>query len=67
MAPDSAVAAADRYLARGIPAYALADSNGRATVYAGAFNGPQAAHTLTASLRAAGLVPVLAYRTGRPI
>ncbi|HWZ58561.1 MAG TPA: hypothetical protein VNW46_06240 [Gemmatimonadaceae bacterium] len=68
MAPDSAVAAADRYLARGIPAYVLAnDSNGRATVYAGAFNGPQAAHTLTASLRAAGLVPVLAYRTGRPI
>jgi hypothetical protein len=67
LSPDSALAAAGRYLARGIPAYALAHPDGRATVYAGAFDNAQAAHPLAASLRAAGLVPVLAYRTGRPI
>jgi hypothetical protein len=67
LSPDSALAAVGRYLARGIPAYALAHPDGRATVYAGAFDNAQAAHPLTASLRAAGLVPVLAYRTGRPI
>jgi hypothetical protein len=69
IAPDSAAQAVDQYLARGIPAYALARPDGRASVYAGAFGAAQAAaaHALTASLRAAGLAPVLAYRTGRPI
>jgi hypothetical protein len=64
---DSAAVAVTHYLARGIPAYALARADGHATVYAGAFDDARAARTLTASLRAAGLVPVLAYRTGRPI
>jgi hypothetical protein len=64
---DSAVTVVEHYLARGIPAYALAHPDGHATVYAGAFDDARAAHALTASLRAAGLTPVLAYRTGRPI
>jgi hypothetical protein len=67
LAADSAVTVVGHYLARGIPAYALAHPDGHATVYAGAFDDARAAHALTASLRAAGLAPVLAYRTGRPI
>jgi hypothetical protein len=67
LAADSAVAVVDHYLARGIPAYLLARPDGHATVYAGAFADAQSAHALIASLRAAGLAPVLAHRTGRPI
>jgi hypothetical protein len=66
LAPDSAHTAVDSYLARGIPAYALTHIDGRANVYAGAFENAQAAAPLTASLKAAGLAPVLVNRTGRP-
>jgi hypothetical protein len=59
---DSAQVAVARYLARGIPAYTLPHPDGRVTIYAGAFDNAQAAGPLTASLRAAGLAPVLSNR-----
>jgi hypothetical protein len=62
LSPDSAQKAVVHYLDRGIPAYTLSHPDGRATVYAGAFDNAQAAGPLTASLRAAGLAPVLSYR-----
>jgi hypothetical protein len=62
---DSAHALAQRYLARGIPAYVLTTAAGGA-VYVGAFTTSDDAGPLTASLRRIGLSPVLAARTGRP-
>ena len=53
------------YGKRGIMAYALQQSNGSATLYTGAFESPAQASTLADSLRALGITPVLAYRTGR--
>jgi hypothetical protein len=50
----------------GIPAYALAQADGTARVYAGAFETPDQTVLLAEQLRAAGLAPVAAYRTGRP-
>lgn len=45
--------------------YVLAQDDGSLRVYAGAFERPEDSASLMASLRAAGLSPVLAYRTGR--
>lgn len=53
------------YSKKGILAYALQQANGSATLYTGAFESPQQATTLADSLRALGITPVLAYRTGR--
>ncbi|MCC6241269.1 MAG: SPOR domain-containing protein [Gemmatimonadaceae bacterium] len=53
------------YGQRGITAYALQQTNGTATLYTGAFETPSQASLLADSLRALGLTPVLAYRTGR--
>lgn len=53
------------YSKRGIIAYALQQTNGSATLYTGAFESPAQASTLADSLRALGITPVLAYRTGR--
>lgn len=53
------------YGQRGITAYALQQTNGTATLYTGAFETPSQATLLADSLRALGLTPVLAYRTGR--
>jgi hypothetical protein len=53
------------YSKRGILAYALQQTNGTATLFTGAFESPQQATTLADSLRALGITPVLAYRTGR--
>lgn len=50
---------------RGIMAYALRQSDGSATIYTGAFESPLQATALADSLRAAGVAPVLVYRTGR--
>lgn len=50
---------------RGIIAYALRQSDGSATIYTGAFESPLQATALADSLRAAGVAPVLVYRTGR--
>lgn len=51
--------------ARGLIAYALRQADGSATIYTGAFESPLQATALADSLRAAGVAPVLAYRTGR--
>lgn len=53
------------YSKRGILAYALQQANGSAVLYTGAFESPVQATTLADSLRALGMTPVLAYRTGR--
>jgi hypothetical protein len=50
---------------RGLMAYALQQADGSAIVYTGAFETPAQAGTLADSLRALGITPVLAYRTGR--
>ncbi len=62
---DSAHRATVALRARGIPAYALLDDEGTATVYAGAFESAGQAAPLTASLETVGIVPVLAFRVGR--
>lgn len=53
------------YDRRGILAYALVQTNGQVTLFTGAFESPEQATTLADSLRALGMTPVLAYRTGR--
>lgn len=50
---------------RGIIAYALRQDDGSSTIYTGAFESPLQATALADSLRAAGVAPVLVYRTGR--
>lgn len=50
---------------RGVPAYALLQDDGTVRLFAGAFETAAAAVLLDADLRAAGLAPQLAYRTGR--
>ncbi len=50
---------------RGIIAYSLLQGDGSATIYTGAFESPLQATALADSLRAAGVAPVLVYRTGR--
>jgi hypothetical protein len=50
---------------RGVPAYALVQDDGSVRLFAGAFETAAAAVPLDAELRAAGLAPQLAYRTGR--
>jgi hypothetical protein len=62
---DSAGDAVATYVERGIPAYALQQSDGSATLYAGAFETPEQARLLAESLRASGLAPTLVYRIGR--
>ena len=52
-------------VARGVPAYALVQDDGTVRLFAGAFETAAAAVPLDADLRALGLAPQLAYRTGR--
>ena len=66
LSTDSARALAAQYVKRGIPAYHLEFAKGLAAVYAGAFAAGDDALPLIASLRKAGLAPVLVLRTGRP-
>lgn len=64
--PDSAVASrVSTYQARGLPVYALLQSDGTARVYAGAFKAPEEAASLYEALRAARIPTSLVYRTGR--
>jgi hypothetical protein len=51
--------------ARSIPAYALAQNNNTARVYAGAFRTPGEAVRLYEDLKTAGIQTSLVYRTGR--
>ena len=55
----------DVWRGRGISAYALLQEDGSARLYAGAFETAAQAAPLAASVRDAGTVPVVAYRTGR--
>ena len=64
---DAVVPTLNRFLARGIPAYAMRQASGRANVYAGAFAEPMDARALLASLQAAGLPAALVVRTGSPL
>ena len=65
VAAGAAATAVRQYLARGIPAYALLQDDGSATIYAGAFDSAEQAALLIPSLRAAGIEPTLSYRLGR--
>jgi len=63
---DAAVAARVAALqARNVPAYALAQKNNTARVYAGAFRAPGEAVRLYEDLKTAGIQTSLVYRTGR--
>ena len=55
----------DVWRGRGVTAYALLQDDGSARLYAGAFETPAQAAPLAASVRDAGTVPVVAFRTGR--
>jgi hypothetical protein len=65
VAAGAAATAVRQYLARGIPAYALLQDDGSATIYAGAFDSAEQAALLIPSLRAAGIEPTLSFRLGR--
>lgn len=65
VAPASSASVAAEYLARGVPAYALLQEDGTATIYAGAFETADQAALFMAYLRAAGIEPALTYRIGR--
>lgn len=62
---DSAVIAVNAHRSRQVPAYALVQDDGRARVFAGAFETAGQALWYAAHLRQRGLQPTLAYRTGR--
>jgi hypothetical protein len=61
---DAISAAVQKYAARGLPVYTLMQDDGGARIYAGAFKTASQSAELIKSLRAAGLKPVLVYRTG---
>ena len=55
----------DEWRQRGFNAYMLVQDNGTVRLLAGAFETPAQAASLASALRAAGVAPVLAFRTGR--
>ena len=61
---DAIRAAVQKYAARGLPVYTLMQNDGGARIYVGAFTTASQSAELIKSLRAAGLEPVLVYRTG---
>jgi hypothetical protein len=63
---DAVRAAVQKYAARGMPVYTLMQNDGGARIYAGAFATPDQSAGLIRSLRAAGLEPILVFRTGSP-
>jgi SPOR domain len=56
--------ATQKYEARGLPVYPLVQDDGGARIFAGAFTNADQSAELIRNLRAAGLKPVLVYRTG---
>lgn len=66
LSAQDARATRDRYLAQGIPAYALVQDDGSVTVYWGAFETEAHAALAVANLRSAPGEAELVYRTGRP-
>lgn len=67
VSPDSVRVVLNRFLARGIPAYALLQPNGRAHIYVGAFGTPSDARSQLVNLQSAAIPAALAVRTGRPL
>lgn len=64
--PDTLVASrVSRFQARGLPVYALLQSDGTARLFAGAFKTPEEATLLSDAMRASGVRTSLVYRTGR--
>ena len=61
---DAIRAAVQKYAGRGLPVYTLKQDDGGARIYAGAFTMARQSAELIKSLRAAGLKPILVYRTG---
>jgi hypothetical protein len=61
---DAIRAAVQKYAARGLAVYTLMQEDGDARIYVGAFTTASQSAELIKSLRAAGLKPVLVYRTG---
>lgn len=61
---DAIRAAVQKYAARGLPVYTLMQDHGGARIFAGAFATANQSAELTKTLRAAGLKPLLVYRTG---
>jgi hypothetical protein len=54
------------YVSKGLPVYPLVQSDGSATLYAGAFRTAEQAQPLLTSFRANGDQPTVTLRTGRP-
>jgi hypothetical protein len=65
MPPAEVTAALAQWESRGIPAYALLQDDGRARLFAGAFETPGQSVLVALSLRDIGVEPALAFRTGR--
>jgi cell division septation protein DedD len=63
---ERARAVMDVWRAKGVVPYALNQDDGTVRVYAGAFETIAQAATMTAMVQAAGGLPLVAYRTGRP-
>ena len=65
IAPDQAAFFTHGYRLKGLPVYALLQSDGSVNLYAGAFNSVDAAQPLLYDFRANGDQPRVAYRLGR--
>ena len=63
---DSIAPLVRAFRAKRVPVYVLLQADGSARLFAGAYESEQQATTAAAPLRAAGVDPVLAYRTGTP-
>lgn len=64
--PDSAVALrVSVFQTRGLPVYALLQSDGTARLYAGAFKTPEEASLLYSAMKTSGVSTSLVFRTGR--
>jgi hypothetical protein len=61
---DAIRAVIEKYAVRGLSVYPLVQNDGGALLYSGAFATPNQSAELSRNLRAAGLKPVLVYRTG---
>jgi hypothetical protein len=62
---SSASALHDSWQQRGFNTYVLVQNDGSSRLYAGAFETTAQAASLASALRAAGVAPMLVYRTGR--
>ena len=65
VSPDEVPASIGGFMSRGIPVYALRGDDAVTRLYAGAFETPAQAGLMAASVKAAGVRPVVAYRIGR--